>query len=327
MRRLIWAVLAAAGLWGGYWYVGATALERAARGWLASEAPRVRTASADVAGFPNRFDLTLTALRVGQPGGVIWQAPFLQLFALSYKPWHLIAAFPPAQTVTLPDGTVLEVAAKKLQASLVVTPSSDVALNRIVVAGSGLTLRVQDRPGLAVDSLQFNTRRDPARTDTHEIWLGVTGLRPDQGLLTAPPDRLLPEGDASLHLDAFIGFSAPLDRFTADTRPVPVLIEVKQARLVWGAIRAEATGRIVSDAAGLAEGQIDLVLAGWDSALALAVAAGAMRPGIATTWAELARRLAEASPDPDRIDLPLVFANGRIRLGPLPLGPAPRLSP
>lgn len=327
MRRLIWAVLAAAGLWGGYWFVGATVLERAARGWLASEAPRVMAASADVAGFPNRFDLTLTDLRVGEAGGVIWQAPFLQLFALSYKPWHLIAAFPPAQTVTLPDGTVLVVTADKLQASLVVTPTRAVALDRIVMAGSGLALRADGGPGVAMQTLRLATRLDPSRTDTHEIGLEVAGLRPDPGLFVAPPDRPLPEGEASLRLDALLGFSAPLDRFAAATRPVPVLIEIKQVRLVWGEIEMQASGHLSPDAAGLAEGQIDLVLAGWDSALALAVAAGAMRPGIATTWAELARRLAEASPDPGRIDLPLVFANGRMRLGPLPLGPSPRLSP
>ena len=54
MRRLIWAVLAVSGLWGGYWFVGSTALERAARDWLAAAAPGVTAASVDVAGFPNR---------------------------------------------------------------------------------------------------------------------------------------------------------------------------------------------------------------------------------------------------------------------------------
>ena len=327
MRRLIWAVLAVSGLWGGYWFVGSTVLERGTRDLLASAAPGVAAASVDVAGFPSRFDMTLTGLRVGEAGAVVWQAPFLQLLTLSYTPWHLVAALPPEQTVTLPDGRVVTATSTKLQASLVVTPTRAVALNRIVVAGDGLALRVDDQPTLSLDSLRFATRADPARMDTYEVGLDVKGLRPDPAVFTARTDHPLPIGDASLHLDAFIGFSAPLDRFAGETHPVPVLIELKDARLVWGDILVGASGRLTPDAGGLAEGQIDLTLSGWDSAVAVAVAAGLLRPQIAPTFAELARRLADASPTPDRIDLPLVFANGGVRLGPLPLGPAPRLSP
>jgi hypothetical protein len=328
MRRLIWLVLVAAVLWGGYWFAGATVLERGVRDWLA-DAPPVQAASADVAGFPSRFDLTLTDLRAGDAamGQAVWQAPFVQLFALSYKPWHLIAALPPEQTLTLPDGTVLQFTAEKLQASLVVTPSTDVALDRTAVAGSGLVLRAQDRPGVALGSLQFNTRRDPSRTDTHEIWMGLTGLRPDPGLITPLPDRPLPTGDATLHVDAFLGLTAPLDRFAGQTRPVPRLIELRELRFSWGDIRVEASGQLVPDAMGLAQGQIDLRLSGWTSALDVAVATGLMRPGIAATWGELARRLAETSPTPGQLDLPLVLADGRMRLGPVPMGLAPRLIP
>ena len=248
MRRLIWAVLAVSGLWGGYWFVGSTALERAARGWLAAAAPGVTATAVDVAGFPNRFDLTLTDLRVGKAGEVVWHAPFLQLLMLSYKPWHLIAAFPPGQTVTLADGTVLAVTADKLHASLVVTPTRAVALDRIVVAGDGLGVAVDGTPGLSLDSLRFATRLDPARVDTHEIGLDLNGLRPAAAVLTALPDRPLPKGDASVHVDAFLGFSAPLDRFAGATQPVPVLIEVHEARLVWDDIVIGATGRLIPDA-------------------------------------------------------------------------------
>jgi hypothetical protein len=36
--------------------------------------------------------------------------------------------------------------------------------------------------------------------------------------------------------------------------------------------------------------------------------------------------LAAQTGDPEDLDLPLVFANGRMSLGPLPLGPAPRMN-
>ncbi|HSF64747.1 MAG TPA: DUF2125 domain-containing protein, partial [Paracoccaceae bacterium] len=100
MRWLLWIVVAAATLWSGYWFAGSRALERGAVQAIAMQAAQGFVSQADVSvqGFPNRFDLTLTEPRFGDPArGLVWEAPFAQLFALSYKPWHLIAAFPPEQ--------------------------------------------------------------------------------------------------------------------------------------------------------------------------------------------------------------------------------------
>jgi len=56
------------------------------------------------------------------------------------------------------------------------------------------------------------------------------------------------------------------------------------------------------------------------------LAAGLIKPEVAPTWVNVFALLAAQTGDPEDLDLPLVFAKGRMSLGPLPLGPAPRMN-
>ncbi len=57
----------------------------------------------------------------------------------------------------------------------------------------------------------------------------------------------------------------------------------------------------------------------------VAVALGLVRPELEQTVTNMLAELAKGSGKPDTVDLPLVFEKGWMSLGPLPLGPAPRL--
>ena len=61
MRALIWIMLVATGLWSGYWWVGATGLEKGVNKWIAQQQGSVTAEKVEVHGIPNRFDLTVTA--------------------------------------------------------------------------------------------------------------------------------------------------------------------------------------------------------------------------------------------------------------------------
>lgn len=328
MRRLLWAVLIAAAGWSGLWVAGARVLDRAVMDALAQAAPRLAARSHSVAGFPNRFDLTLTEPRLTDPiGGVAWSAPFLQIFALSYRPWHSIFALPPEQRLTWPDGG-LTLRAGKLQASLVLRPLSALPLDRLTMVGERLELRPDGATGATVASVHLGTRPDPGDAHAHEIGLAVRGIAPDPAALALlPAGTDLPPATETLHLDAVVGFTAPLDRFAPQSRPAVTRIDVRALSFSWGDIVLAGEGSLVPDQDGLAEGRIALRLDHWRKAIDAAVAVGALRREIAPTWAEFARRLAETGGNPDRLELPLIFARGRMSLGPIPLGPAPRLVP
>jgi hypothetical protein len=327
MRALLWMVIAVAVTWGGYWFVGARALETGALAWFRSrtEAGLVAEHGAlSVSGFPNRFDLTVTDLRLADPGtGYGWTAPFVQVLSLSYKPWHIIAVFANQQQVRTPWQD-LAVASDKLQGSVVIVPGTNLALDRLTLVGDAMRVTSDLGWTASVDTLRFATEQVGTDGTRHEIGLELLDLEPDPSVTAGLPD--FPKVLEKLRLDAVVTLTAPLDRRAGQTHPRPSQIDVKEVQLVWGSLVLFGTGSIAAAADGVAEGRIALRLTNWREAIPLAVTAGLIKPEVAPTWENMFALLAAQTGDPGDLDLPLVFARGRMSLGPLPLGPAPRMN-
>ena len=329
MRALMAVVLALAALWGGYWFLGSRALERGAEAWFTDAASQGFVAereSLSVQGFPNRFDLTVTGLKLADLStGFGWQAPFVQVFSLSYKPWHVIAALPNTQTVTTPFEDIT-LASTKLQASFIVKPQPSLPLDRIAVVGEAVHATSSLGWQVGAGTARFATRLADDTGLAHEIGVEVGDIAPDPALIAAVSEAGLPALIDMFRIDAVATFSAPLDRFVADSRPGVMAIDVRVVLFRWGELSLFAKGKIAADAAGLAEGRIDFRVENWRKALTVAVALGVITPEVAPTYQNGLTLLAAGSPDPGAIELPLIFANGRMSIGPLPLGPAPRLN-
>ncbi|MEM1100881.1 MAG: DUF2125 domain-containing protein, partial [Pseudomonadota bacterium] len=73
------------------------------------------------------------------------------------------------------------------------------------------------------------------------------------------------------------------------------------------------------------EGRVGLVATNWREILSLGAATGLIPQGVMPTATRTLEALASLSGGPNTIDLPLVFAGGTLSLGPIPLGPAPRI--
>ena len=330
MRGLLVLVITLATLWGGNWVMGSMGVQRAADSWFAAqgEAGIEATYSAlDVQGFPNRFDLTVTDLHLADPvSGFGWDAPFAQVFSMTWKPWHLIAALPNTQTITLPD-QVIGLASSKLQGSLKLVPGAALALDGIVVDGVDLVATSSLGWVVKVARAQLSTRQDASVVNGHEVNVTLTGLIPDPALMAAMGEASdLPPVIETAQIDVIAGFSAPIDRFVGETRPQLVALTVKQAVLRWGDVELTLTGAVVADAGGFADGRIDIALTNWRRVLAPAVAMGLITAEVAPTVENMMALLAQQSGDPAVLELPLVMASGRMSLGPLPLGPAPRMT-
>lgn len=323
MRALLWVTVLAFAAWSGWWWFASDRARQGAEDWFAAQhaagwqAERQQIA---VAGFPNRIDLTITQPRLRTPDGDWgWQADFLQLFALSYKPWHLIAAPAARQQVLTPLGPLL-VESQKLQSSLVLVPGPDLALERFQIAGEALA--VSGPVQLGIGRLALATRPTPERALSHDIGLELTAITPPPALRSALPAGLLPPEIGLLRLDAALALTAPLDRHIAQTRPQPATLMLRELRLDWGTIALRATGELVPDAQGYAEGRIDLQLSGVHEVLELAQAIGLVTPETRPAWESVLGSLAPAG---EALDLPLRLSGGLIQLGPMTLGPAPRL--
>jgi len=328
MRWLLRLIVVLAGLWGGYWFVGERGVVKTAQTWIDSLPAMGLTAShqgLEVHGFPNRFDLTLTEPRFADPAqGIAWQAPFLQILSLSYKPWHVIVALPPEQRLTVP-GDVLTLRAEKLQASVVVVPDTTLALNRIVVAGTALTLTSDSGLSLAAKDLHLATRQDANLKNAHEIALNISQISAGGGLKEQAIAAGLPGAVSDVTADIVVQFTAPIDRLMAQTHPQPDRVDIHNVQINWGDISIAAQGAVHAGAGGLAEGKITLQVTNWEKALEAAVALGFVQRDTVASWRNGAKFLAAQSPVPGRLALPLSFRGGMMRLGPLTIGPAPRL--
>ncbi len=329
MRILSILVVLAMLLWGGWWFVGATAEGHAARAFFAGQQAAGKTASyssLEVLGFPNRFDLTVNDIALGDPAaGVTWRAPFAQIFALSYNPYHYIAALPHRQELQTPDGT-LTLGSSKMEASLTLVPGLAFALREAIL--------VIDRPDLgsslgwqaAAATLRAAARRIPGRPLVQQLGLEIDSVVPNAAVeAMLDPKGALPATLDQIYLNAEAGFDAPIDRHLAARPPQLTELTLQDAHIGWGPLRLSAQGELTVAADGTPVGRITLTVKDWPAMIDAAVGLGLLRPEIAPTVHNMLAELATGSPDPDTVTLPLSFQQGFMSIGPLPLGPAPRL--
>jgi hypothetical protein len=329
MRALIWITVIAAVLWGGYWFAASTAVERGVEGWFADQVASGMVAERSglrVAGFPSRVDVTVDGLHLANPEtGTGWRAPQVQVFSMTWKPWHVIAAFPSGQVVDLP-GQSVTVDGTDMGASLELHPGTALALNRIRADGKAVKLTSTAGWSLSAAKLTAATEDDPSLANTHRIGLTVEEIAPDPAFVQALADPALPAVIPRLHLDAHVTLTAPIDRFAGESQPHVTGLDISDLSLDWGPVAVRGKGKLMPNADGVAEGEIALTITDWRRAMKAIVAMGSLTQDQADVLSKGLQTLADAGADPNVLSLPLRAANGRLSLGPLPLGAAPRLN-
>ncbi|MFZ3580908.1 DUF2125 domain-containing protein [Loktanella sp. DJP18] len=317
MKLLLTVVLVVAALYAGYWVLASRGLDGGLRnGIAAAEAQgwRIETESLTTGGFPSRFDVTARELSVTSPDGTfVWQTPWVETAALSYRPNKVIAVFAPSQTVTV-GPQIIAVNADGLRASFAVAATTALGFDTMTAEAQGLTVTTAAGTGLSAGKSLLALRALDPQPNTYEGFLSLDDLVTVAGL----PG--LPAGAARLTTDATMVLDRPLDRHAMmPARPLIQELTLNSLDLTWGDLRLTGSGALTVDAAGLPTGQIALKAKGWDTVVDLLAATGAIAPQSVQTIRTMAGLL---SAD-DTLSLPLTFANGGMALGPIPLGSAP----
>ena len=316
--------------WSAYWWVGAGAIERSAAAWLDARAEDGWVANySDVRtiGFPNRFDTTITDPDIADPEtGVAWSAPFLQLLRLSYRPNHVIVVWPRTQTIASPDQR-WELRTESARASFVFAPRSDYELDRMTAVFDGV--EIESTTGWSADIAQARlaTRRTAALADSVDIAFEALDLRPDGVLLAdLAAAGLAPGSIGKLGIDARLSFDAPWDIHAVEARrPAATELDLNLLTLTWGSLELWMAGDLVVDAAGRVSGDITVRARNWREMLRIGAAAGWIPESLRPSLEVGIELLAGLSGSPGRLDVPLTFNRGRVFLGPIMLGEAPRL--
>lgn len=330
MRKLTVFVLVIFGLYAGYWFVGSAAVERGLNTWLADrqdDAWLVEYSDLNTRGFPSRFDTTITDIElVDTQNGLAWSAPFFQLLALSYRPTHVIAVWPNEQLIATPYEEIV-VTSTEMKASAVVEAGTSLPLDRSVLEVSDLALTSDLGWSATVRDGQLATRRIDTLENGHEVNITANGVRPPEALLSfLDPADLLPNQVKTLQVDVSLGFDAPWDRFALEQkRPQITVLELNDLKAKWGDLDLRAAGALTVNRRGVPTGEITLKARNWREMLEILIQTGVIPEGSELLATRALEVLAEMSDNPKTLDAPLTFRNGRISLGLIPLGPAPRL--
>lgn len=329
MKRLLFVIVAAAALYGGYWFIGSSGAtagferwfeDRRAEGWVAEYS------GLSTRGFPSRFDTTISGIELADPQtGVAYSAPFLQIFALSYKPEHLIAVWPNDQRLSTPLGKA-QIGSTDMRASLIVERSRALALERSNFFAQDLSVVMDEGSTWKTAALNMAVEKLPAATNSYKFGI-------DAQQLSVPVPRnlrlsgdVLPDVFEAARGDLTVTFDAPWDlNALAHIRPQPTRVDVKLIEAKWGQLELRLAGGFDVDAQGRANGQITIKAQNWQDILALGIASGAIPAQLAQPIERGLSLLSGLSGNRNTLDLPLALDAGMMKLGPIPLGPAPLL--
>jgi hypothetical protein len=328
MRRLTFLVIFLSILYSGYWFVGAravaygtqTAITQArADGW------GLTYAEITTIGFPSRFDTTLTDLSLSpQDEAWQWVAPFVQVFALSYQPNRVIAAFADDQTVRIGNQT-LQLTTDGLRASAGVAANTALSFDDATVEVG--TAQVVSSFGwqVSADRALLAFRADPAAENRYDAYFDADQIvLPASVVQQIDPAGTLGAAVTRAVFDSVVTFDQPLDRHAFDGRgpePKATRFTLRNLTLTWGLVEIRAQGAFDIDAQGNPDGRITFRTDQWREVIDLMVAAGVIDAGIAPTVVTFASAMATEGGAPE---FPIVFNAGRMSLGLLPIGAAPQ---
>lgn len=330
MVRLIVVILVAALGWMTWWAFGSSALDRTLTDWVdqrRSEGWAADVADIDVAGFPNRFDTTLTDVHFADPQtGVAWSAPFLQFLSLAYKPHQVIAVLPNEHRLSTPLQT-LDFTHDRARGSIFMEPAPSLPLERAVIVVDALNVSTNLGWIARLDQGRFASEQIPARQNAHRIGAELIGFYPpDQMISLIDPAGLLPASVERLRFDADIGFTAPWDRSAIEVaRPQITSIDLADLSAEWGSITFRAAGALTVDARGTPTGEISIKAVDWRRLLQMSVASGLISENLAPSIENALELIAALKGPSDTIDADLTLRSGSVFLGPIPLGDAPKI--
>lgn len=330
MIRLLKLAVVICLVWSGYWAVSGYGLRtgieswlelRRADGWLAEYS------ELSTKGYPTRHVTRLVNPALADPHtGAAWRADYLEFSSPAIWPGRQTLHFAPQnQRLSYLDQTSV-INARNLRADLSLAPGLALEVQEMTLTGDQWEISDGSRAQSAGDdiALKLIQQDDPAR---YALEMGVNGFRPGQelrDLMGSAQD--LPDRFETLALLADISFDHPWDRSALEvSRPQPRHIDLKKAQLRWGALDLLAAGQVSVDEAGIPTGSVTLKAENWREMLRMAEAAGAIPSQYMVTTERVLSMFSGIGGNPNALDLTLEFRNGFVTLGPIPIGPAPRL--
>lgn len=326
MRRLTILVAVLAAIYGGYWFVGASTVENAARGGLVqmqSEGWDVSYDTLNTRGFPSRFDTTITDISLKSPDGAnSYASEIVQVLALSYQPNNVIAALPSLQNITLANVPLI-IESTGMRANIDLAPNTNLSLRTLTGEATKVTIKGEDGAAQSLNAPLIALRNNASAPHRYDIFVSARDIDIPPAVLA----QIDPEMGAieTFQIEATVDLDRDLDRHSLpvwDTDPGELRgFKLTTLDLMWGEFIISGAGDLRVADNGVADGTITIEITGWRDMLDLALDAGLIPANMQFIAQSMGETLSEGA---DSLSFPITFANGNLSVGPLPLGPAPR---
>lgn len=320
-------LLVVAALWSGGW-VWARGQAQARMDVAVAELTRagyqIGWKERDIGGYPFRMDVTLTEATIREPSGWALQAPRLEAEAYMHALGHWLIAAPQGITFVRPEAGPVTVSGKLIRASLTDfdkrPPSFDL---------EGVGLSFQPQPGAqpfslsAAERVEFHLRAGP--DDEGGVFLNVqNGKARLSGLFAriAGDKPISIVWNATLSkMSAFDGPSWPAA--VRDWTDAGGQMSLRQAGVTAGdALIGATSGTLTVGADGRLRGELPVTVRQAPRALGALGEGGAIPRDQAQAAADVAQAREEAN---QTAHIALDFQAGRTTLGPVAIGPAPKV--
>lgn len=329
MRKLIWVCIVLAVMWCGWWVLAMSGAQRAVTALSeGAEGYDIQVDEVVQAGFPFAFKNRLSGVVIAdRTTGVGLSASHIDIETPAYWPGKLTAVLPPAPIRLIhPDGDLTWQAAQGV-AHIDLRPGPALELETARLDAGGWKLGGAGGTILSAADLAVVLEQSSDQAESYQLSLSSDALTPGGLIRTALQlPNTWPLSFETFEAQMTLGFDRPLDRFASDNPPALRALEVQSAQAVWGALRFSADGALEIDGQGVPSGTATLRAQNWRDGLALLIASGVVPAGADVQAETILGMIARMSGDPAHLDVPLTFEGGQMRMGPIPLGPAPRIS-
>ena len=295
--------------WSVYWVIGGRIMHERVERWLDFPADSGWSVAYDgvaLAGYPNRFDSTVTGFELRHKDSeAAWRINPLRLFALSYQPQKFIAVWPAEQTIILPRGGLVDVFTDDMRASM--SFGVDALPYEAVMSIKGALLATPMGAVPIEDALLAMRAVDSGDGEgsgaDYDVDMRVDGL-------------YLPVQDEPSRIDGHIRARVVMDEARVDIMSSDVRMQ---------GVVLQATGSLGADTDGYLIGDLSVAVQNYTELPALLAVYGVIKPTMAAAVGKTLSFISALALDKSRVSVPLRFDGGKMYLGPLPIGEAPRL--
>lgn len=330
MRGLVRFIIFIFVAWSAYWFIASFGLRNAITTWFDKQQERgwqAEFADVETAGYPFHHMTRLNSPALADPAtGTAWSAGWIEFQSPAIWPGRQVLRFADTpQRLSYYDQTAT-IKARDLQAELQLQPGVALVLEKMALTAGPWSI-TDDAEALAGGGTLALVMEQTPTPEAYVISARIDGFTPGDDLRELMRSATtLPQAFETLELDMTATFDKVWDRSALEeSRPQPVKIDLRLAEMKWGALRLFATGELDVDQQGIPTGEIAVKAENWRDMIAMANAAGALPDQAVDPVTRALNFMAGLGGNPNALDLQLNFRDGFVALGPLPLGPAPRL--